>query len=126
MERRSNATHVYWSLRYHGLLAPAAKWRSLVVPGTDAAQTSASVSDIGDAFRSPDVAAAGGAETEAARPARHGRNYAWAELMARVFSWDVLACEHCGGKLRIIATINAPETARKILDWRDCPLSRRR
>jgi hypothetical protein len=33
----------------------------------------------------------------------------------------VLACEHCGGKLRIIAAIDDPEATRKILDWLRIP-----
>ena len=47
---------------------------------------------------------------------RHPRNYVWSELMKRVFAADVLACELCGGRLRILATIRLPETTRKILD----------
>ena len=51
---------------------------------------------------------------------RHPRNYAWAELMRRVWEFDVLACE-CGGQLRIISAIHPPETTRKILDCLGLP-----
>jgi hypothetical protein len=62
------------------------------------------------------------AEAEAAnrkRPPK--RNYAWAFLMMRVFQIDVLACENCGGRLRIIAAIHPPDTTRKILDCLGLP-----
>ena len=60
-------------------------------------------------------------ETGATPSVPHGRNYAWAELMRRVFSFDVLACDRCGGKLRIVAAIHPPEATRKILDWLRLP-----
>jgi hypothetical protein len=41
--------------------------------------------------------------------------------MARVFSFDVLACQHCGGKLRILAAIQTPEAIRRILGWLRLP-----
>jgi hypothetical protein len=49
------------------------------------------------------------------------RNYTWADLMKRVFAADVLACPHCGGRLRILATIRPPEITRKILDHLGLP-----
>jgi hypothetical protein len=44
------------------------------------------------------------------------RNYSWAQMMMRVLTIDVLACERCGGRSRIIAAIQQPEVIRKILD----------
>jgi hypothetical protein len=43
------------------------------------------------------------------------RNYPWAQLMARVFQFDVLACPRCGARMRILAAINPPDAIRKIL-----------
>jgi hypothetical protein len=40
---------------------------------------------------------------------------AWARLILRVYEVDPLVCGDCGGRLRIIAFIDAPETIRKIL-----------
>jgi hypothetical protein len=57
------------------------------------------------------------AGTEERRP----RNYTWSELMKRVFAADVLACIHCGGRLRIVATIRPPEITEKILDHLGLP-----
>ena len=52
---------------------------------------------------------------------RHGPNYAWSDLMKRVFAADVLACIHCRGRLRILATLRAPEITRRILDHLGIP-----
>jgi hypothetical protein len=43
------------------------------------------------------------------------RAWSWAALMHRAFAIDVLACPHCGGRLRLIATIHDPAVIRKIL-----------
>jgi hypothetical protein len=39
----------------------------------------------------------------------------WAALMRRVFALDVLACPRCGGRLRVIATVQDPAVVRAIL-----------
>jgi len=39
----------------------------------------------------------------------------WAELLRRTFEIDVLACTECGGRLRLLATIEDPAVVRKIL-----------
>jgi hypothetical protein len=43
------------------------------------------------------------------------RHWAWAALMRRAFDLDVLACPRCGGRLRLIATVEDPEATRAIL-----------
>jgi hypothetical protein len=43
------------------------------------------------------------------------RHWAWAALMRRAFGLDVLACPRCGGRLRLIATVEDPEAIRAIL-----------
>jgi hypothetical protein len=37
------------------------------------------------------------------------RRWAWAALMGRAFDLDVLACPRCGGRLRLIATVEDSE-----------------
>ena len=49
------------------------------------------------------------------------RNYAWARLMMRVFKLDVLKCERCGARLRILAAIHPPDTTTTILDCLGLP-----
>ena len=42
-------------------------------------------------------------------------HYAWAELLERTFEIDVLACPECGGRLRLLATIEQRSVVEKIL-----------
>ena len=53
---------------------------------------------------------------EGFKTAQRPRNYAWADLMRRVFSTEVLVCEYCSGPMRILSAIHPPETTQKILD----------
>jgi len=111
-------------VRFHGLLGPAAKWRSLIVPNARAEVAPAPENDSASgavsvvSANSPRLSDEPGAP--AAAPGRR-RNYTWADLMKRVFAADVLACSHCGGRLRILATIRPPEITRKILDHLGLP-----
>ena len=47
--------------------------------------------------------------------APHRVRYSWAELMRRVFSYDVLTCQHCGGRRRLLDATTNPDAIRKIL-----------
>jgi len=73
----------------------------------------AALSPPGDTdLRAPDSARGLPTPTgDLARP----RRLAWADLMRRVFALDVLECPGCGGRMRILAAIHPPETARAIL-----------
>ena len=51
----------------------------------------------------------------AERAASRRPYWAWADLMRRVFSLDILACAACGGRLRFIATIEDPPVVQRIL-----------
>jgi len=42
-------------------------------------------------------------------------------MMRRTFGIDVLECEHCGGRLRLLATIEAPATIAVILNHLGLP-----
>ena len=43
------------------------------------------------------------------------RKWSWPELMRHTFAVDVLACPRCGGRMRVVATIEDPVVIRKIL-----------
>ena len=83
---------------YHGVLAPRAAWRSLVVAYKAAAGPGDSGTKVTDT--SPDPS-----DGKAAPPCRAG-SPRWADLMQRTFGFDVLACPRCGGRLRLIALID--------------------
>ena len=95
-------------VRYHGVLGPRAAWRPEVVP------TAAS--------RAPDAPTTDQPSAEANdRASRARRGWRWADLMRRVFAVDVLACPRCGGRLRLIATLEASDITRRILRHLDLP-----
>ena len=43
----------------------------------------------------------------------------WAQRLKRVFRLDIARCERCGGKLRIIASIEDPQVIGRILAHRE-------
>jgi putative transposase len=130
-------------LVYHGVFAPHASRRPEAVrraqeprgrsgiSDTDAAASNAGkAGQPGDGPNDSPAAPAmsltvGGAGLDAptgrtARPpppARYTRpkHYAWADLLRRAFAIDVLACPDCGGRLRLIATIDDRDVIEKIL-----------
>ena len=90
-------------IRFHGVLAPNAKLRPLVVPQGPQVQEAAS-----------EAAAAAECEVESlqARPNR----ISWAQLLKRVFDIDMQRCPNCGaGELKIIAAILERPVIEKIL-----------
>ena len=96
---------------YHGVLAPAAPYRDLIVPGPrESRAASADAPDDGASTRCPHS------------PRRsNSRRSTWAELLQRVFSIDVLRCNHCGGRRKLIALITDGVVVRKILDHLGLP-----
>ncbi len=88
---------------YHGVLAPRAAWRREIVPlpGRPTPMASVDATD-GTTAAEPD-----------GRSRRRG--WRWAALMQRVFALDVLACPRCGGRLRLIALLEASAVTVRIL-----------
>jgi hypothetical protein len=82
-------------LHYHAVLAPRVARRVEVMP-------------------SPPTASSVDAETGDALATSPGRGWRWADLMRRLFAVDVLACA-CGGRLRLIAVIEASDATVRIL-----------
>jgi Putative transposase len=82
---------------YHGVLAPHCGWRARVVA------YGALPAAVGPCFEAPDASSSA------------PRHWAWAALMRRAFDVDVLACPRCGGRLRLIATVEDPEAIGAIL-----------
>jgi hypothetical protein len=69
-------------VRYHGVLAPSARWRSLIVPAV--------LADEYTSLSCPDCASKREEKTAKEKDGRnpnigHPRNYSWSELMKRVY-----------------------------------------
>ncbi len=118
-------------VRYHGILAPAAGLRDRVTPrASEEAGVIAPPEDV-TADEPGDEPNAGHAERTRAYRIR------WAKLLMRVFEiagqlrWpsaceskihrDALRCPQCGATLRLLAAIEDPEVASKILACLDLP-----
>jgi hypothetical protein len=84
--------------RYHGVFAPASPDRARVVPGVRAAAAN-NTNDCG----------------EVSAIARQ-RSLSWAQRLKRVFAIDIEVCRRCGGRLRVIASIEDPEVIERILE----------
>ena len=86
----------------HGPSAPRARWRARVVA-------------YGRVAAAPTALAPLAAGPEDTKGKSSARAWSWAALMHRAFAIDVLECPHCGGRLRLIATLHDPAVIRKLL-----------
>jgi hypothetical protein len=99
-------------LIYHGLLAPHAAGRAAAVAyGRPAAVDQ----PHGHAVGAPPAAEAVPAPPADPLPAMRPARWRWADLLQRVFSVEGLACPNCGGRMRVLATIDDPRVVRRIL-----------
>jgi hypothetical protein len=80
-------------IRYHGVFAPASPDRPWVVPATRAAANDHGEASVSDPRR----------------------GLTWAQRLKRVFALEIETCRRCGGRLRVIARIEAPATIERIL-----------
>ncbi len=80
-------------IRYHGVLAPHATDRALIVPGAS------------QPLADPEPPA-----TPATPPPRS--RLAWAALLARVFLADAEKCPHCGARMQWVAALTDPASIR--------------
>ena len=86
---------------YHGVLAPRAAWRAEVV------RRQALVVAVATSPAAPPA-------PEPVSP-DDSSGSRWATLMRRAFGFDVLACPRCGGRLRLIALLDASAVTQRIL-----------
>lgn len=87
------------TVRYAGVLAANARLRPRIMPTPAAGESTAA----GDAPSDPDPQHAG------------SRSRPWAELLKRTFSVDVLECETCHGRLRLVARVTDDESITRFL-----------
>ena len=82
--------------RFHGVFAPNHRLRARIVP----AQGARAVVQV---------------PSEARAAPRHVA-MSWAQRLKRVFDIDIETCEHCGGVVKIIGSIENPQVIDKILE----------
>jgi len=105
-------------VRYHGVLAPRARWRAQVVRDRRAVGLPCASVVTGAA----PLARSRARRRESSDPQRmdasdplRARRLTWAELMQRVWAKDVLECARCSGCLELVATITRNEAIVAIL-----------
>jgi hypothetical protein len=103
--------------RFHGVLAPAAAWRSEVVGTLCAPPRVAAQLTLFDANATPATQAAPNHATAAEQsdayegPGRHP----WALLLRKTFAVDVTVCGQCGGRMRLLELATTPKAAARAL-----------
>ena len=106
--------------RYHGILAPGAKWRGTVVRDRPKAESRSRtgpppLDKANGAHCSQQATVATMEVAPGDPPSLRERRLSWAELMKRVFREDVLRCKKCGGRAAVISAIAQPKGVEAIL-----------
>jgi hypothetical protein len=86
----------FHTVHYSGVLAAASEWRSRLAPAT-ASEAPAQ----GDEPRRPTL--------------RLGGYRPWAQLLARTFAVDVLACPRCQGRMKLLGIVKDPASIARYL-----------
>ena len=90
--------------RFHGVFAPNAALRAQLTPSGRGKRLA------------PEAAPADvDANSDHRNPNERRRAMTWAQRLKRVFGIDVTTCTHCGGSVRIVASIEEPTAIRAIL-----------
>jgi hypothetical protein len=110
-------------LHYHGVFAPSSKWRGQIVKDTPRPREKKAKPEPACAPEPQRELAAVRPIAAIAEPRPAPSRMPWHELMRRVFAWDVLHCDGCGGRRRLIATIPEGEIATKILGHLNLPVT---
>lgn len=98
-------------MRYLGVLAGHSSLRAQVVPKK--LTTLPAQLPLFDERDEPTTSVKSGA-TKTAEPSRHP----WPYLLKRVFAVDILKCERCGGRLRIVEIAKKPDDVARVLGER--------
>lgn len=114
--------------RFHGIFGPNSRHRSRIIPEQPAAEAAAP-QPLNLVLQQPYLApqppnpASATPDTDlqplsppqpAPSPRRGPYRLPWATLLRRVFAIDVLTCDRCGGKRRLIALIDKDSAIKKI------------
>ncbi len=87
--------------RFHGVFAPNSKHRAQVTPANRG--------------KKPDKSEGRDTDRRDKSPAECHRAMTWMQRLKRVFNIDIEVCEHCGGQVKVIASIEDPKVIEQIL-----------
>lgn len=87
--------------RFHGVFAPNSKHRVQVTPAKRG--------------KKPDKSEGLDTNWRDKSPAERHRAMTWMQRLKRVFNIDIEVCEHCGGHVKVIASIEDPKVIEQIL-----------
>jgi hypothetical protein len=87
--------------RFHGVFAPNSKLRVQVTP----ARRGKKVEKVKP----------GGTDWLDKSPEERHRSMSWMQRLKRVFNIDIEVCEHCGGHVKVIASIEDPKVIAHII-----------
>ena len=87
--------------RFHGVFAPNSKRRVQVTPSKRGKKS--------EPPEPPDT------DWQDKSPAERHRAMTWMQRLKRVFNIDIEVCEHCGGQVKVIASIEDPKVIEQIL-----------
>jgi hypothetical protein len=93
-------------IRYHGVFAPNAKLRKLIIPKSTKSVRGKENSKSDKTSEFEEITS----QNELLAP------LSWAQRLKRVFNIDITLCPLCGGAMRIISDITDPDLIQKILD----------
>ena len=102
----------FHTVRYAGVLSPASKWRSLVVPPPPCEDEPAKSEE---AEPPPEEAATAKSDAPSKPPTHRSGWRPWAELMQRTFAVDVEKCPSCSGRMKLRALVTRPASVRRLL-----------
>ena len=97
--------------RFHGVFAPTSRLRIQVVPRPTTTTTESTTPP--SAPLSPPLSPPLSSPKSTSVPSTYRLD--WAALLKRVVGVDVLKCSRCQGQMRVIACIEEPDVAKKIL-----------
>ena len=101
-------------VNYFGVFAPSASYRERVVPPVPKQHAT-------PCAHSPTPAQDRPAQPTPAEHATVRARYSWAQLMRRVFEVDVLTCQHCGGRRKLLDATTEPGAIRRVLEHLGLP-----
>lgn len=100
--------------RFHDVFAPTSRLRDKVVPPPPSTMDGAAPPAEPQVSKTSAASPSSASPKSTSVPSTYRLD--WAALLKRVFGVDVLKCPRCQGKMRLIACIEEPDVAKKILE----------